>query len=322
VDCARGASRIIEGMGKTHVHSMQNFFVPLALSVLVFLVVAFPAHSQTTTGIDLVSCSPNVPVTAEKKLETKQGDILIFTCTLTNMGDAKAAVLLSGERAKENADDTNADTSVAFPVGILPKETVKAMVPFLALFENGTYRYVISLKDPVDGHSVGASLSYTGALNASGASISGATLDKREYTSQEIATLELSVAFPKSDTAEKSSFLLDVMTKDQKGTVCAYVVGSAPVLESQATYKFAMRTDDAACRIAAVGVVVKTKEGFPTDSRDIPTAVKGAAQSAEAPESTQPGMWFSIIILIVALAIIIGYGVWHARQSFTPSNTL
>ncbi|GEM_PF-3695903 len=290
------------------VHGSGAFAIATALALL--LGASF-AYAQTA-AVELVSCAPSVAVGNNNTFSTKRGDIVTFSCLVQNKGNTQETVLLAGARSKEGGTNPALDTSVAIALDMPQGGEKKIDVPFLALFENGTYRYELVLKNLADGAPMGHSISYSGVLDGAVAKIKSAAFDRASYTEGQPMTLALSTTLP-SDVST-TPFFLDVVAKDKKGGVCAYGITNKPITVAEESDTFAL-PGGTVCETAAIGVIVKGSDGFPTDTRDIPITMRSSAAQPEAPASTLPGRWSSIIVLIAALVIIVGYGVWHARRS-------
>lgn len=259
-----------------------------------FLATAFafalvlPLSVSAQTGVTLVSCSPNAAVAKDGTFAAKEGEPVIFKCTLDNKGTATVSVLLSGERTRENASDQASPVSVSSAVSVPPKGTVVSL-PFVAVFESGTYQYTITTRNVADGKSFGSALTFTSTLGGSSARFTRATFDGRAFASGKDALLTVTIATSSPGT-DATPFFLDAFMKGADEKACYFAALASPVTRATQTVTFSPSAIPDDCTATSIGVTLKTKAGFIEDSRDL-------SLGAESP------VLIGMLVLLVAAAL-------------------
>lgn len=276
-----------------------------ALALAIFFGFSTVSAQTVSPDVVLASCTPNSSLGTDNTFSAASGDIVVFTCILENKENTKTTVFISGERVRENVSSRpTATTSVASAVEIPQNGTAEATIPFIALFENGTYHYTITLKDISDGKPFGAPLVFSSTLGSETASISDAVLDKESYTSEDTVSLMVTIATSSPGTKSKEDptpFVLDVIVKDENGNACITVASNSPITRPVQSVSFSIATIPENCQVPALGVTVKIQDGAQQDSRDVPLTVSGKGVESSVADNSVTSRFILALLVIGAL---------------------
>jgi len=268
----------------------KHMYHKVFLSAVVFLSAIFvttPIASADESSLVLKSCKPDKSVT-DSAFALKRGESVTFKCTVLNTGSDVVSVLVAGLRINESKVEDKTSVTSVYLENIPAGQSVDMELPFIASFENGSYRYDISLQAPgrdgKQGEIIGIPLSFTGKLDAPTVKVVNAKLDKDSYKEGDDAVLSLELTPIQGATDQ---FSINIATKGKDGSVCAYVSVMNPVGLEQ--YPFRFSSGKASCDVVTVVVSVNDMTGYPVDTRVIPTTFFPISSS----EATQGGQGLS-----------------------------
>jgi len=297
--------------------------------IVVGIVLALPLVGWQTpvraAEADMLTCAPKSGSIEGGKFSLKAGELIQFSCTVTNQGESFSGMLLGKQFLGEQAQGASSSD-----VKIDKGGKSDASLQFPAVSSSGNYRFTFVVMDYKTKAATSKEVSLTGVLGGEAQpSITNASIADGKYEWSAPFALTLALTLPQGKTLDPKAVSFDAVMVDQAGQSCGTVVNGQAVTQDTDTYKLKF-PERGSCVNNALLVILKNATGTAIDKKTLavnitlPANTQAQVQepaqvqtstSMEAPASS--GLK-TVMIALIATALLVlalaGYFVLRRKR--------